>query len=183
MTSLAPKIFMYASEHNKSVYFIGGEEGVSKKAAETLKSSFPNLNIIGCRSGFFKGNEYETTLKEIVQAKPDIVVCGMGTPHQENFLLKLKEHSWSGEGFTCGGFFHQTAKSGVTYYPKLIDKLNLRWLYRMIDEPKLIKRYSTQYPLFLLVFMLDVLIYKNHLKLIKNNICRTEQSQIDLRPE
>jgi len=170
MTSLAPKVFQHASNEKQTVYFIGGEQGISEQAAKILRTEYPKLNIIGCRCGFFKDEkEKNLVIEEIVSTRPDIVICGMGTPHQENFILLLKESGWIGSGFTCGGFFHQTAKTGIKYYPFWFDKLNLRWLYRIIDEPKLLKRYSLHYPIFLIVFMLDVTFYKKHRHFIKKN--------------
>ena len=170
MTSLAPRVFQHASNETKTVYFIGGEEGISDQAAKILRAEYPKLNIIGCRSGFFKNEtEKELVITELASTKPDIVICGIGTPHQENFILQLKESGWIGSGFTCGGFFHQTAKTGIKYYPFWFNKLNLRWLYRIIDEPKLLKRYALHYPMFLIVFILDVTFYKKHKHFIKEN--------------
>lgn len=174
MTSLAPTIFQHASTQGKTVYFIGGEQGIAEQAAKVLTLTFPKLNIIGCRSGFFHDEqEKKLAIETIISIKPDIVICGMGTPHQENFVLQLKNSGWRGLGFTCGGFLHQTAKSGAQYYPYWFNRLNLRWLYRMIDEPKLIKRYALHYPKFAIVFTLDVLFYKKHKHFIKQNLLKT----------
>ena len=95
----------------------------------------------------------------ILALKPSIVVVGMGTPRQEQFLVDLKEAGYNGTGYTCGGFFHQTAGK-MDYYPNWADKFHLRWLYRIIDEPKLFKRYTVDYSWFLVVFLYDVIKYR-----------------------
>ena len=83
----------------------------------------------------------------------------MGTPLQEKFLIDLKKNGWSGIGFTCGGFLHQTSNN-IIYYPNWIDKFSLRAFYRMYDEPKLIKRYFLIYPLAILLFLYDLFKFR-----------------------
>ena len=83
----------------------------------------------------------------------------MGAGKQEKFLLKLVNLGWGGLGFTSGGFFHQSAKR-YNYYHAWIDQLNLRWLYRILNEPKLLWRYSVDYLRFVFVFFYDLLVYK-----------------------
>jgi N-acetylglucosaminyldiphosphoundecaprenol N-acetyl-beta-D-mannosaminyltransferase len=100
--------------------------------------------------------EQEEVQHEIVKLDPDFLVIGMGTPLQESFLSNIKSLGWGGVGFTCGGFIHQTA-SGLNYYPKWINKLNLRWLYRIWDEPRLLTRYLIQYPRFVVLFIYDLI--------------------------
>ena len=46
-----------------------------------------------------------------------------------------------GIGFTCGGFIHQTANNEIEYYPLWIDRMNLRFVYRMYKEKHTRKRY------------------------------------------
>ena len=83
----------------------------------------------------------------------------MGTPLQEQFLLSLQASGWSGKGYTCGGFLHQTA-SQINYYPYWINRLGLRAFYRMYDEPKLVKRYFIDYPKAIVIIFYDLIKYR-----------------------
>lgn len=158
MTSLAATVFQQASEEGWKIYFIGGEPGIAQAAAGIFKIEYPDLQISGTHHGFLnKDSDLERVTQQILSEAPDIVVCGMGTPHQENFLVNLKHSGWVGTGYTCGGFLHQTAKSGVQYYPKFVDKFNIRWIYRIYDEPKLAKRYLLHYPAAAFYLLLDIL--------------------------
>ncbi|MGS2762735.1 WecB/TagA/CpsF family glycosyltransferase [Sinomicrobium sp. M5D2P9] len=160
MTSLAPIVFNECITKNKKIYFIGSTEEAIQQFIKVIEGAFPGLNIIGYRNGYFTDKtERENSLKHITKLNPDVVVVGMGTPHQEQFLIDLKNTGWKGTGYTCGGFIHQTAK-GINYYPDFYNKYNLRWLYRMIDEPKLIKRYLILYPKAILLFLYDIISYK-----------------------
>lgn len=156
MTSLAKVVFSDAVCRRRKVYLIGGREGVAEDAANTFKAHFPNLDIIGTHGGYFKSqDEMFSVAKSIASKGPDICVVGMGTPYQERFLCLLADVGWRGTGYTCGGFLHQTSRLGIRYYPHVIDKFNLRWLYRMFREPRVIFRVLFMYPLFLIVFIID----------------------------
>jgi N-acetylglucosaminyldiphosphoundecaprenol N-acetyl-beta-D-mannosaminyltransferase len=159
-SSLAGLIFQDAVDLNKSIYFIGTKRDLIEKAVENIQIKFPELNIVGFRDGYFAGQDERTDeIKRIVKLNPDYVICGMGTPLQETMLVDLRHQGWGGIGYTCGGFLHQTAKK-QQYYPRWIDKLNLRWLYRIYDEPKLFKRYTLDYSKFIFVFFYDLYTYK-----------------------
>lgn len=160
MTSLAPVVFEYAIENNKTVVFVGSETSDIDIFVRKIRRSFSNLLISGHREGYFNSPlERHNYIRRLVQLNPDIIVVGMGTPLQEEFLLDLKNEGWFGLGITCGGFFHQTARR-LNYYPKFFNQLNIRWVYRIIDEPKLFYRYFIIYPISLIYFIFDVLKYK-----------------------
>ena len=158
MTSIAAQLFEKFSLEHKSVYFVGSTEAEIQVFAAKIKSQYPTMKIFGCRNGYFENDaEIEVVFNEIASLSPDVVVCGMGAGKQESFIVGLHEHGFKGASFSCGGFIHQTAISVDTkYYPEKIDSLNLRWLYRMFREPKLVKRYAFCYPKFVFCFLLDV---------------------------
>lgn len=160
MTSLAPIVFKDAIKNDKRVFFVGARPEEIKQFINVIKKEFPGLTIAGFRDGYFKDKQERSgVISEINKLNPDIIVAGMGTPYQEQFLIDLRNVGWKGSGYTCGGFFHQTAK-GIGYYPEFYNKYNLRWLYRMIDEPKLISRYMIDYPKSILLFFIDAIRYK-----------------------
>lgn len=156
MTSMAPVVFERAVQEKKTVYFIGARSEEVTGAVRNILARFPDLQVIGCRDGYFaNADELEEVCATLGKINPDIVICGMGTPLQEKFLLKLKTHLWRGVGFTCGGFLHQSAGDDLEYYPRWVNVLNLRWLYRMYREPKVVRRVVLIYPLFLGFFAVD----------------------------
>jgi exopolysaccharide biosynthesis WecB/TagA/CpsF family protein len=154
-TSLAEKVFSNAEGEGKTIFLIGSKANEIARSTKNIISKYPDLKLAGFRHGYFESRqEYIDLIKKIVLLNPDFVIAGMGTPLQEKFLLDLKLLGWQGTGFTCGGFLHQTA-SKTKYYPDWINKLNLRWAYRIYDEPYLIKRYSIDYLMGLFLFIKD----------------------------
>lgn len=158
MTSLAGPVFERCSSENLRMFLIGAKESEITDAVSVFRQAYPDLDICGYRNGFFESSSCrETAIDNIRNLNPDVVIVGMGTPLQEQFLLDLRHSGWEGTGYTCGGFFHQTGSGSLEYYPRWINRLHLRWLYRMYDEPKLVRRYFTYYPLFFILFALDFL--------------------------
>lgn len=160
-TSVAPVVFRFAKENHLKAAIIGTKEEYIDTAVSNIEEKY-GMTVTYRRNGYFHSEaERAECYRQIMTHEIDIVVCGMGTPHQENFLIGLEDCGWKGYGFTCGGFLHQTMKRAVgrstgssDYYPPFFNKWNLRWLYRMIDEPKLVSRYFFLYPLFLLHFFI-----------------------------
>lgn len=159
-TSIAGDVFRSAASHQDSVFLIGAQNEEIEATVNVIRGMYPELNLVGFRHGYFDNSvQREKFISELNDIAPDLVVVGMGAGLQEQFLVDLKKAGWHGLGFTCGGFFHQTARGGK-YYPDLINRFNLRWLYRIYDEPKLFKRYFFQYPACLVTLFFDMFTLK-----------------------
>jgi len=156
MTSLAPVVFIDAIKNNKSIYFIGSKPKVIDLAVQNIQLQFPELNICGYIDGYIIQDQRPVIFDTINSLKADYVICGMGTPLQEQFLIDLQKSGWTGIGYTCGGFFHQTAL-GIQYYPNWVNALGLRAFFRMYDEPKLIRRYFINYPYAVMIIIYDLI--------------------------
>ena len=155
MSSIAPTVFERSELNNMSIYLIGSEQDEIEAALKKIKLKYPRLIFSGYHHGYFTPLERANIIKDIINKMPDIVIVGMGALKQELLIRDLSENGWRGYAFTCGGFIHQTASSDtIYYYPRVINKLNLRWLYRLWHEPWLLQRYLVQYPksIFLLIY-------------------------------
>lgn len=149
MTSLAPDLLSYAETHGKSVYIVASRQEQVEKAVGIFKERYPKLLVVGYRNGYFASEkEQDEEVRHIVEVNPDFLIVGMGALMQERFLLKVKDAGYRGIGFTCGGFIHQTANNEIDYYPAWVDRMNLRFLYRMFKEKHTRKRYAQAALLF-----------------------------------
>lgn len=154
-TSIADPVFAYCQENQLSMAIVGSDELSLQRFSEVLVKRYPNLHIAYTRNGYFSGAERQQAIADVVASKADVLLCGMGAVLQEQFLLDVRAAGWAGAGFTCGGFIHQTASTQGDYYPAWIDKYNLRFLYRIWDEPKLLRRYLIDYPQGIFYFVID----------------------------
>ena len=159
MTSLAPKIFDYCSRKELSIFFAGGKVGDVEKFIDKIRPLYPDLKIAGHCSGYLDG---EDIIEKVKLSQANVVVLGLGNIKQESVGYQLF-CQYEALVFTCGAFISQTANSEAgegSYYPDWINKYNLRWLYRFVKEPHVIKRVAIYYPKFLLFFFKDLLFYK-----------------------
>lgn len=156
-SSLAEPFFSWCAQNDKSLAVVGSDEDSIVFFANHLHSRH-QINNATFRNGYFTDAQYEDYLSDLAAAQPDIVLVGMGSLKQEQFLIDLKSKGWSGIGFTCGGFIHQTRINKGNYYPPIINKLNLRFAYRMWHEPATVKRYLFIYPFSILSFIKDILV-------------------------
>ena len=144
MSSMAKDLFNYASINNKTLYIIASKQEEIGNAIGKIKDKYPNLNIIGYRSGYFKdAQEYDESISKVISLSPNYLIVGMGIVKQEDFLLKARKCGFKGIGFTCGAFITQTANyaKDVDFFPKWAVRYNLRFLYRIYKEPHTRKRY------------------------------------------
>jgi N-acetylglucosaminyldiphosphoundecaprenol N-acetyl-beta-D-mannosaminyltransferase len=154
-SSVAGPVFADAEARGRTIFLVGGEEGVTRDAAQVIVRRHPRLSILGTCAGYFGAdNDYHAALA--AAARADIVVVGMGAPAQEVFLADLWRKGWRGAGYTCGGFMDQIIGTDGDYFPDWSNRFHLRWLYRLAKEPRrLWKRYLLDYPRFLVVFVVD----------------------------
>lgn len=153
-TSLGADVFDYAAKEGKSIYIVSSEQNSVEKAVGHIKERFNDIQIIGYRNGYFKNEEEkDEEIRKIISLNPDYLIVGMGVIKQEEFLLRAKEAGYQGIGFTCGGFISQIAQNNIDYYPAWVDRMNVRFLYRMYKEPHTRKRYLKAGILFPIVFV------------------------------
>ena len=139
-----PEVFEFADRYNKTICIVGSSQTQMETAVRKFSTWYPCIKWKECRNGYFL-NEQE--MKEyaiiIANSQPDYLICGLGSILQERFLLMCKDAGFDGVGFSCGGFIRQIAEnSNETYYPEWINRMNLRFLYRMYKEPHTRKRYA-----------------------------------------
>ncbi|WP_162996421.1 WecB/TagA/CpsF family glycosyltransferase [Mucilaginibacter celer] len=153
MTSVVPYVFKIAIENKLSTFFLGTNASGIKESVKVFRKSFPKLKISGFRNGYFSSErERDEAILNIVKLKPDIIFVGMGTILQETMVLDLRKAGYEGAVYTCGGFLHQT-KNEINFYPQFIDKLNLRFFYRIFKENGVLKRSIKTYPQFCYLMM------------------------------
>lgn len=124
-----------------SVYLLGAKQEVVEKAAGVLQRQYPGLDLAGVHNGYFKEPDWPSISNELKEKKPDFVFVGITSPLKEYLIEYLQE-----EGSNCvfmgvGGSF-DVISGNIPRAPKWMQKANLEWLFRMLQEPKrLFKRY------------------------------------------
>lgn len=139
-TSMAPLVYRSVIETGGTIYFIGSHETTIGAFVEKIKASYPEMNICGYSHGYIK-DTMEDAISEILRINPDVVVAGLGIPLQDVFAVEMKKRGYPGTVYTCGGYIHQTAMAKtLQYYPRWIDRYDLRFLYRLYKEKEARRR-------------------------------------------
>lgn len=124
---------------SKTFYLIGGKKEVIEKTVAKLHEDYPDIRIIGYRDGYIGSyEERDRLLDDIAEKKPDVVFVAMGSPRQELLMEEMqKRHNAIYQGL--GGSF-DVYVGAVERAPKWWVDHNLEFAYRLIRQPKRIKR-------------------------------------------
>ena len=129
---------------HSSFYFIGSTNDVVTSVVSRLAKEYPAIKIAGSRDGFIDASGLVQLEQEILDSRPDVIFVAQGSPRQERLMQQLSaKHPaiYMGLG---GSFDVYTGK--VKRAPSMFRDNGLEWLYRLISEPKRIKRQAVLLP-------------------------------------
>ena len=141
-----------ASENNYRIAFLGAKEEVIQKTKENFLKKYPNLNFVYTRNGYF--DDENKIIEEIKSANPQILLVGLGSPKQEEIIVKLKSVLQGCTMVGVGGSF-DVFSGIVKESPMIYRKLGLEWLYRTILQPERFKRIFPVLPIFLIKCIIE----------------------------
>lgn len=136
------------------VFLLGSTEEVVNAAGEKLAAMYGSLQILGTHHGFFEedSDEERSAVELISKEKPDLLLVGLGNPKQEEFIHRFKHQLGATVMIGVGGCF-DILSGRICRAPAIFRKLGLEWFYRLMCEPRRIKR-----QMILPVFAVQVLI-------------------------
>lgn len=134
---LPKTVFELANEEKYRLFILGSSEENNRLAIEELKNNFPNINIVGRENGFFK--DENRIIEKLDKCNPQIVMVALGSPKQEKFSAQANKLLPNILFIGCGGAIDILAGK-VKRAPAFFQNNHLEWLYRLISEPKRIKR-------------------------------------------
>ena len=143
---IATKLLEYGDELKKSIYLFGSAEEVIVSMKEVLNDKYKNLEIVGTSNGYVK--DRDKVFKEISKLEPDIVLVALSITHKEKLIYKHLNKFKKGIFVGVGGSF-DVISGHKKRAPKIFIKLNLEWLYRILKEPKRLKRFFNSNVLFM----------------------------------
>lgn len=145
--SVAKPFFEECVGRNLKVLIVGGKPAEAEAFGKHLSIMFPSLNkecIDGYPPGGFKAASVDSLWLLILSSKIDVLILAMGSPLQECIGKAVMARGFQGTVITAGAFITQTVLSGHrgTFYPRWINTLNLRFLWRLIYEPHTRSRFK-----------------------------------------
>lgn len=131
---LMEEIFRIAEKKNQSVYLVVRKDGLSsyEEVRSAILKKYPSVKISGADI------DPKIDNSQLVINTP-VIFCNFGTPEQEIFLDSLKNQNNIRLAMGVGGSFdYLTGRQKRA--PKWIRTIGLEWLWRIILQPKRIKR-------------------------------------------
>jgi N-acetylglucosaminyldiphosphoundecaprenol N-acetyl-beta-D-mannosaminyltransferase len=142
-----------AREEGKAIFVYGAKEAVNHRSCELLAERFPGLKIAGRANGYLAEGEMPGLLEKINASEAAILFLALGSPKQEKWFYRYKgdlTHVRLVQGI--GGTL-DTIAGTVKRAPEFWRNHNMEWLYRLLSEPKRIKRQKVLPVFALLVFI------------------------------
>ena len=136
---LAEALCRESAARGLSLYFLGAEPGVVDEAAANMRAQYPGVRIVGTHHGYFRKEGPAAVLADIKATQPDIVLVGMGSPYQEQFIDEELTRLGVPVAIGVGGSF-DVLSGRVERAPEIFIRLRLEWLYRIASDRKRWKR-------------------------------------------
>jgi N-acetylglucosaminyldiphosphoundecaprenol N-acetyl-beta-D-mannosaminyltransferase len=147
-------------------YFYGGDTTTLNKLKTNIESDFPNAKVLGYSSPPFvaideikSSQQIKNDIVHINILKPDLIWIGISNLKQDvlmhHFVNELDQGLMLGVGAV---FLYMSGE--VKKGPEWIKKLGLRWVIRVIQEPR--KEWKKTVPsvlLFIKLFLTEIIKY------------------------
>ena len=130
---LAWTLLGYAAAHGWRVALLGASPEVMEILRDKLPTTFPGLNLVLAVDGYQPEAAWSAIEAELSQQSPDLVLVALGVPRQETWSHQ-KQPGASGLWMGVGGSFDVWAGQKQRA-PSWMCRLQLEWLYRLIQEP------------------------------------------------
>ena len=116
------------------VFLLGGKDDTAARAGEVLQERHPGLVVSGTRDGYFDVSQGPDVAAQIGASGARVLLAGLGSPRQEEWLTTYLRATGCGVGIGVGGSFDVLA-GNVQRAPEVWRRLGLEWLYRLLAEP------------------------------------------------
>lgn len=150
---LAERLCQEAASRGWRLFLWGGAPGVAREAAARLRVRYPELQVVGTEHGYLEGRAEDEALRRLREARPDLLLVGMGAPRQELWIDRLRfpgRPAGRSRGparpaaparvmIGVGGVLDVWA-GRKSRAPRWVQRLGLEWLYRTVREPWRLRR-------------------------------------------
>ena len=132
-----PVSYTHLAQTGQTLYLLGGKPGIAEKAAVNLQAKHPGLKVVGTADGYFK--DETPVVERINDSEPDVLFVCLGAPKQELFMVDHRRELQVGLMIGLGGSLDGFAGT-VKRAPVWMQRAGLEWLYRLLKEPRRLKR-------------------------------------------
>jgi N-acetylglucosaminyldiphosphoundecaprenol N-acetyl-beta-D-mannosaminyltransferase len=161
---LVPQLVERAAAEGIPVFFLGGENGAARTAADRLMERHPELQVSVYEPprAPLEDMDNDEIFRRVNEAQPAILLVAFGHPKQEKWIHR---HSARLPMVSIGvGCSFDLIAGQRSRAPKWMQQGGLEWAYRVIHEPgRLTRRYITD-GVWLMVVFFPVTLYQRLLR-------------------
>ena len=144
-------LLSFAEKNGKSVYLLGSKKYNLERAEQNLRTSFPELKIIGRFTGYFNQEVEKNVILAIKKSAPCFLFVGKGIKDKELWLLRNKKRINPGIYIWVDNCFEIFAGTEKYVAPRLFNS-GLEILSGIMKRPwRILKFFSYLYFNFLLL--------------------------------
>ena len=120
------------------LYLVGSTKPIVAMAATRLEAEFPDVIVAGYRDGYLHGSDAEDLKRDLVSARPDLVLVAMGSPRQELLMDELIR-AWPALYMGLGGAL-DVYVGKRRRAPLWMQRAGLEWVFRFAADPRRLTR-------------------------------------------
>lgn len=141
---LLVELLKMCDRKHHSVYLLGADEETNKEFYEYVQLTYPNIKITGHHNGYFDIHDDIEIIKDINENKPDFLIMAMGSPRSHKWFDVHRYELQTKVAMDVGGGF-DALTGKVKRAPVMVQKLNLEWAYRRLQNPSRAERQKDLY--------------------------------------
>ena len=130
---LAWDLLQQAAQRGWRVALVGASPAVMDTLQARLNAQLPQLDLALCLHGYQEAAAWPGLEQTLLELRPDLVLVALGVPRQETWIHGLAGRR-SGLWMGVGGSFDVWA-GAKTRAPRWMGRLQIEWLYRLLQEP------------------------------------------------
>lgn len=131
-----------AHEKKHKIFLLGAKQEVVEKVNNRIAHEYSKDVVSGFANGYFKEDEEDNIIKQIIDSNPQMLFVAMTSPKKELFLFRNRE-ALSNVNFIMGvGGSFDVYSGNLQRAPLFLQKIGMEWFFRLIQDPRRMwKRY------------------------------------------
>jgi N-acetylglucosaminyldiphosphoundecaprenol N-acetyl-beta-D-mannosaminyltransferase len=146
------EICKLAAQEGYKIFVYGATEEVNRAAVEILPQRYPGLMIGGRAHGYLGPEKMSDLIQQINESGAAILFLALGSPKQEKWYATYCNSLENIRLVQGVGGTLDTIAGKVPRAPEIWQKCGVEWLYRLLLEPKRLKRQKIL-PLFMVLIL------------------------------
>lgn len=134
------EICSLSAENGYRVFVYGAKEEVNREAVKVLEKKYPGINIVGRANGYLGENEMPGLVEQINRSGAQVLFLALGSPKQEQWFIHYRDDLETVKVCQGIGGSLDAVTGRVRRAPYFWCSIGLEWFYRLVSEPRRIKR-------------------------------------------